>query len=232
MARHDYIPSRQLELRTFVSNFDRVVGSGPERFGLMRAEWQSLHERIAGFTQALEIALHPESRNVGSIAAKSLARALMLELLRPIAQRIRDNLGVSLEDKLTLGLTPPGRGGGPIPAPQTAPVLRINLQSGLAHLLNYHDEAMPDRAARATGATGLMLFRLLGPPPAAGQMSPPQPPSGPESAQFLAQVTRQHHRIQYDPADAWKTAHYWARWQTARGLLGPWSAVATRVVAA
>lgn len=222
MASTDYLPSRQEPLRSWMENFDSLVSSDPPRFGLMIADAQSIHDRIQAFIDALALALGETTRNKGTVASKNQARAEMLQLVRPVAQRIRDNMGVAAEDKLLLGLTLPGGLPSPIAAPTTAPVLEIAEGSPLVHVLRYHDESTPTSRARADGTTGMQLFRAVS----------DTPPAGPQEGKFVAIVTRQPFRVDFESADARKTAYYWARWQTAKGLTGPWSEVSSRTVAA
>lgn len=222
MSSRDYIPSSQEALRSWMENFDGLISSDPGRFGLLADEAASIHARVQAFTDALALALGEETRNKGTVAAKNLAKVEMLQLIRPLAQRIRDNLGVAPEDKLLLGLTLPDTSPTPVPAPATMPLLEIAQSQPLLHSLSYHDQSTPTSKARADGAIGLQLYRIIS----------DTPPAGPESAQFVGLVTRQPFRIQFDSADAKKTAWYWARWQTGKGLVGPWSEVAARMIAA
>lgn len=222
--RQDYLPTRQNDLRAWLLNFDGLVYSDPARFGLLEAEAQSLHERIANFISALDLSLAEETRNKGSIAFKEIQKATMLELLRPVAMRIRDDMGVAPEDKVLIGLRLPDAPS-PVPAPATVPVLAINGPEPLVHAVRFHDVNTPETAAKPDGAEGLQLFCATVAPGAAE-------PAGPEAARFIGLVTSQRYSLSYPSSDAGKTAWYWARWYNRKGQPGPWSAPVSRTVAA
>ena len=57
-------------------------------------------------------------------------------------------------------------------------------------------------------------------------------PPGPEAAAFRRFLTRQDTPVPQDPAARGRTVYYYARWQTRRGHVGPWSAVTTATIVA
>lgn len=220
---NSYIPTRQQELRDYAVSTAGHLSADPGRFGLMTAEAASVQERVDEFSDSLDRVLDPATRNVGTIEAKNLARVSMLQLLRPVLQRIRDNQGVALEDKRLLNLRDPDTQPTPAPVPTSVPVLEVQTLAPLVHTLRYHDQATPERRARPAGTAALQLFRSV---------NPATPPAGPDEADFVAVVTRQPFRLQYDSAEALKMVYYWARWQNTRGQVGPWSIVAVKAIAA
>lgn len=219
----DYLPGKQQELRDFLKAAAAHLVGDPSRFDLMQDEAQSFSDRVDEFSDAMDLILDPATRNVTTIEGKNLKKIEMLQLVRPMLKRIRDNAGVALEDKRALGLRDPDAQPTLTPVPSTIPVLAINAATPLVHTVRYHDVNSPESKSRPAGVAALQLFRTV---------NPATPPTSPDDADFVAVVTRQSFGMQYDSALALKTIYYWARWQNSRGQVGPWSEVAVKAVAA
>jgi hypothetical protein len=130
--------------------------------------------------------------------------------------------------------------------PRHAPTLAIVRMSGGVHRLRYHDPSNPDRQAMPPGVTEMQLMVVIASTPVgAGAISnvetrnPKQERISKKKSQNqtgtqrLLIQTRHVFDVRFEPEDAGKTATYFGRWVTRRGLTGPWSApVSGRVLSA
>jgi hypothetical protein len=220
---HDYVPERDANLADWAASFSATLVAEPWAYGISPAEAADLAGRVDAYVVALERATAEGARTRATIAAKDGARAAMLTPLRHVAQRIRLDLGVSNERKAGLGLaiadpTLTPRVAGPV----TSPVLKIVGATPGEHTLRFADSAAPARRARPEGTIGLLLFVAIG-ADAAGD---------PEEARFAMLVTRQPFAVPFEHTLRGKTATYFARWQSRRGKMGPWSAPVSFTIAA
>jgi hypothetical protein len=232
-ARHDFIPRSDGGMRQWAENFAGLLVADHARYGLDAGEATDVHSVVAAYAAALARAREPATRNVTTVAEKDARRAVMLDVLRSTARFIRINHGVSNADKAALGLTIADQTRTPVPAPVTAPRLAVVAATPLVHTLRYADANAPDRRGKPPGAIGLQLFVRVTRTVAGNADAEPEEVNvaGPESADFRAFVTRQPLGVEFKPSERGLTAHYYARWQTRRGLVGPWSAKEVMVIA-
>ena len=94
----------------------------------------------------------------------------MLDIVRPYAQQIRANRGISNADKTALGLNVPDGTPTPVPAPSTSPILAVIGATPGEHTIRFADSATPDKRGKPFGAIGLQLFVAVGPAAISGQV--------------------------------------------------------------
>jgi hypothetical protein len=176
---------------------------------------------VSAYDAAYTLAVDPSTRTPSTVAAKDAAKSAALATVRPIAQFIRNNLGVSNEDKIALGLTVPSTTPTPIPTPTTVPLLSVIAATPGVHKISMRDDATPLSKAKPFGALQLQLFSVI------GTVVAPTP----AGALFVSVVTKSPFFVDLDPADAGKIATYFGRWVTRTGKVGPWSSGASLTVA-
>jgi hypothetical protein len=137
---------------------------------------------------------------------------------------IKRNRAVTDEAKVDLGIGTYDFSPTPVPPPTTFPVISVLGATPRRHELHFNDSAAPDKKARPAGAAGLILFCQ------AQEVKDPPPVNG-ASAPFQALVTKPTFMMDFAAEDLGRKAYYFARWHTAKGLLGPWSQVASMIVA-
>lgn len=217
-----YIPRPDAGVRDWSRNFAALIAAAPHRYGVTPAAAAEIQALADDFAAKLTAALEPSTRTTVAVAVKNTSRASMLRVLRGYAQSVRVNRRVADADKVALGLAPMRSPRSPIPTPTTAPRLQIVVPPSGVHTLRFADETMPTRRCKPRGVIGLQLF----------VSTSATPPAGPESATFRRILSRQN-LLLYHPSDTrGHTAYYYARWQTRRGQVGPWSVVTTATVVA
>jgi hypothetical protein len=88
--------------------------------------------------------------------------------------------------------------------------------------LRYADQNTPTKRAKPSGAIGIQFAFATSATVV----------SDPNVLPIKSQVTKNPVALNFDSADNGKTAYIAARWITRRGLVGPWSNIATFTVAA
>jgi hypothetical protein len=219
---HDYIPRRDANAAEWAANFARHVAATPAAYGLSAGDAATIAAAADAFSAAVLVAVNPPTRTRGTVAAKDAARAAMEFLLRHYAQRVRMNRGVSNELKAALAITIGDRTKTRIATPATCPLVAVIGATPGRHTVRFADSANPERRGKPFGVVGLQLFVALGSTPA-GDV---------REARFAALVTRDPFEMSFGHEDNARTATYFARWQTRRGIVGPWSAPVSFTVAA
>lgn len=220
----DYLPRRDAELMVFANAFAQKIAADPAAYGLTAGDAAQLGAAAMDYAARYAIARNPATRTAAAVAAKDGARKTLTAILRGYAMMIKRNGAVSSDAKVALGIGVYDVGLTPVPAPTTFPIIHITGATPLQHELRLGDSATPERTARPEGTVGLLLFCQV------AAAEEPVPTDG-AKAPFLAIVTRAIHRTSFDAADVGKTAYYFARWFTERGLLGPWSQAVSMTVA-
>jgi len=93
------------------------------------------------------------------------------------------------------------------------------------HTLRLTDESTPTRRARHKGVLGAEVWLTL---IDAGQLAP----TDPGELALLTIATKPSIRADFRSGDGGKTAVYMTRWVNTHGEKGPWSEIATAMVAA
>lgn len=217
-----YIPQRESLLKAFAVNFAALITATPASYGLDAGNATTIQDAVDDFVAAYDLANDPTTRTATTVANKDATRVFMLQVIRPFAQQIRNNAGVSNELKVGLGLTIRDTVPTPVAAPVTQPLLSIIAATPLSHTIRFADAATPDKRSKPSGAKFLELLRFIGLTPPASYSDWP-----------LADLaTKNPVSSEFEAGDASKLCSYVARWVTGRGLKGPWSAVVSMHVVA
>lgn len=208
-----YIPPRDGDLMLWADNFRDLIVAAPATYGLAAPDGVVIAGVVDDFDAALTLATSDATKTKSTVAAKNGAKAAMLTIIRPYAQQIRNNLGVSTENKTALGLTIVDTSRTPIPTPSSSPLLSVIGATQGVHTLRFADANTPDKRSKPFGALGLQVFVAVG----------ANPEDDVNAASFKTFITRQPAGIEYEHADNGKIATYFARWQTNTGKVGPWS---------
>lgn len=217
-----YLPSKEMDLAGWVLNFAQLIAASPSTYGLMVSDATEITLVQNNFAVALALATNPGTKTRASVTDKDAKKATMLAVIRPYAQTIKRNLGISNLVKANLGLTIDATTNTPVPAPTTFPILAVTAIQSLRHILRFSDSASPDKRGKPKGAERMQLFRYVG----------TTPPASTDQMAFVADITKQPVTVSQASGDAGKFAYYAARWATRTGLTGPFSAVISAAIIA
>jgi len=216
----DYIPSTQNGLLAFALNAATLLMGSPFKFGITPAEATTFNGAVQDYKTKMDTVNNPDTKTKGAVQAKNESKLMMLYIIRPLLQYIKDNAGVASEDKVALGLNPGTSKPMPVPPPSSQPVLIVMALATRQHTITYHDMTTPRRRGKPAGVMAIELFCQVGDTPG----------PDPESAKLIGVATRQPFVVSYGVGDVGKTVRYWARWINTKGVAGPWSQVVVKTV--
>lgn len=209
----DYIPPRQADLLAWALNASTIITATPTDYGLDAGQASAFATLVTDYDNALAAATDPGTRTSVTVAAKDTARNLLIASARQLAQIAQGYPGITDELLSAAGFTVRDPVPSPIPLPTTVPVLSLIAAGVQSHTLRYTDSVLVNPRGKPPGVIGLQLFCKVD----------VASPAGPDATTFKQLGTRMPVTALFDAADKGKTAYYYARWYTAKGLLGPWS---------
>lgn len=215
-----YIPPKDADLLAWCTNFDNLITASPSTYGLVTADALAITAVVAPYQAAQAVVDNPATKTSVTVAAKNNAKQAMLVILRTYSSQIRLNAGVTDADKLALGLNLPNNSPSPIPAPTSSPIVSVIGATPGQLTIRYADSNTPDKRSKPQGVTAMQLF--------VGVSTIPL--TDPEDTAFEVALTKQPYAVNFNPADAGKTATLFGRWQTRTGLTGPWSTAANFII--
>jgi hypothetical protein len=222
----DYIPDRDGDFDSWVSNFVAYANANLANLGLVAGDLTPVTTAHTAWTTAYTAHVAAQATAQGARAGKDASRAALEAAIRPLVRRLQGAVGVVTDDeKAALGITVPDTTSTPVAAPTTRPVVTVDASQRLRHTIAFADEATPTRVAKPAGVMGAEIWVKIAP------LGDP-PPSDPSTLTFLAVDTRTPYTLDFDGADGGKNAHYLVRWVNTRGQKGPWSETATATIGA
>lgn len=217
-----YIPTRDADLVTWSNNFSSLITTSPATYGLVSGDATAIAASNATWIAAYAVAVNPSTRTPQTVTAKDNAKVSLLAVVRPYAQRISKNAGISPSVKVAVGVNPGTNGPTPIVAPTTNPIVSVVNALPLQHVIRYRDQlASPSVKAKPAGVVAMQLF---------GKVSATVI-TDPEELPFIQIDTKSPLLVEWGSGDTGKAAYYAGRWQTRKGLVGPWSPVVAFTVA-
>lgn len=209
----DYIPSSDSGFREWAETFAQKLTADPALYMMTPAEAVSVDNAVDDFVAAYMIAIAPETRTKGTVASKDDARSIAESLCRQYAILIKDNAGITDEDKIDAGVRPVNPNREPIDCPTTPPLINVLGNLPGTQTIRYADTTTPDSGAKPFGASELQLFRGVG-----------DVESMPLSqCQFYGKFTRNPIDVDFTEEQDGLIATYYARWASVRGDVGPFS---------
>ncbi|MCI0362939.1 MAG: hypothetical protein L0219_03605, partial [Phycisphaerales bacterium] len=121
----DYIPRDDSLFSLWAQAFSGGVSANPPLYMLTPAQALSIQNSVNAFVAALLVATNEATRTKGTIAAKDDARSICEDLCRQYAIDIKNNEGITDQDKINIGVRPINPNREPIECPQTSPLLSI-----------------------------------------------------------------------------------------------------------
>lgn len=217
-----YIPPKDADLATWSLNFATLIVASPGTYGLTSGDASAINSIDTAFQAAYTIATSNSTRTPATVSAKDSAKVNLLATIRPYAQTIANNAGVSTGNKIALGINPRTSTPTPITVPTTHPVLSIVSAPPLQHIIRYRDEtASPSVKSKPYGVIAVQLFAT----PSATAITDPA------ELAFIGVFTKSPALVSYASGDKGKQSYMAARWSTRTGLVGPWSPIVNFTVA-
>ena len=145
--------------------------------------------------------------------AKDDARAAFIALIRSVVGQIQKNPAVTDAQRAAMKITVPGATHTPAGPPTSFPVGKIDTSARLRHTVEFRDEATPASRAKPAGVAACEVWLFIG----------ATAPAGPEAMHLQAVDRSTPYIMEFDSADAGKTAWWALRWVNTANEYGPWS---------
>jgi hypothetical protein len=215
-------PRKESELVVALPTFGNGIAANTALYQVGIPDSISIQAAVSDFLAARAVAVNPATRTVGSIDLKDAKMASALGICRVFYRQIQNNVGVSNDDKLLIGVTPLSTARTKRNCPQTTPGLNAVAATQGAHTLTYFNSVDPNNRSKPFGATEIELFVAI----AADEVE------SAADAKFYRKFTTNPMAVFFTPADKNKTATYFARWAGIRGDVSPFSAGVSLPIAA
>jgi hypothetical protein len=217
-----YIPAKEANLNAWLLNFSALLTAAPSTYGLGPTDAANVAADVSAWTADYTPILSPATKTAATVSAKNSGKVAVLAQIRPYAQSISLNAGVTTSAKTAIGVNPRTSVPVPITAPTTTPVLTAQSTSTAGTILRYRDAtASPSVKSKPYGVTQVQLYALASVTPI----------TDPTTLTFIEAATKSPLTAALGSGAAGKTVYFAARWQTRKGLVGPWSPIISYVVA-
>jgi hypothetical protein len=218
-----YIPPKDAALSTWLANFSSLITAAPATYGLLSSDATAIAAAVLTFQTAYTLVTSPATKTANTVSAKNTDKVLVLATVRPYAQQISNNAGVTSANKVALGLNPKTSTPVPITTPTTYPVLTAQSTSTAGTILRFRDSvASPSVKAKPYGVIGCQIFAK----------SSTTPITDPTTLLLLTTATKSPVTVPLTPISLPAPPVYFAaRWISRKGLIGPWSPIISYNVA-
>jgi hypothetical protein len=216
-----YIPNKDADYNSWLINFATLIEASPMTYGLQASDATTISTAEAAWVAAYALVTSSATKTAATVQAKNTERVSSLNVVRPYAQTISLNPGVSSSNKIALGLNPRTSTPAPIAAPVTYPNITIVSANSLSHIISFRDSASsPSVKAKPYGVLQMYLYGTA----SATAITDPS------VLGFLGGKTKSPFTQTWPSGARGETAYYAARWVTRTGKLGPWSPIVSFIV--
>lgn len=222
-ANASYIPPKDAALNNWLANFSTLITASPGTYGLTAYDALNIAGSVATWSAAYLLVTSPSTKTAQAVSDKNTAKVNTLNVVRPYAQMISNNPGVTSANKIALGLNPKTSTPSPITPPDSNPVLVVQSASNLSIILRYRDSAAsPSVKSKPYGVKSLQLFCLVSSTPV----------TDPTIMFLKATATKSPLTVLFQANEAGMQAWFAARWVTQRGQYSAWSPIVAFTVPA
>jgi hypothetical protein len=216
----DYIPANPDEFNAYQANFVNQVDIHAPEWNILLPAITPLHDQRMTWDTVYPKAANPQNRTPADVLARQEAQTAYTAVIRTFAnQQLMNNPLVTDPDKERLGLHVHSGERHPVRIPDTSPaVIRIDTSESQRHTIHFADEG--GALAKPDGVHGCEIYMKKGAEPASDA-----------ELTFAGTDTRSPFVVNFDIADMGQTVHYKLRWVNTRAQHGPWSKLASAVVA-
>lgn len=217
-----YIPNRDADLDNWLANFSTLITASPSTYGLLSADAVAIASAVAAWHAAYVLVTSAASKTAQTVSAKNTQRVTVLAIVRPYAQQISLNAGVSSGNKIALGLNPRTSTPSPVSPPNSNPVLTLQSLGVFNAILRYRDSAAS--VSVKSKPAGVKLIRLYGKTSVTAISDPTQLP-------LIETFTKSPFQLDLTGQTAGMTFYCAAQWATQSGGLSPFSPILAFTVA-
>jgi hypothetical protein len=224
-ANPPYIPAKNADILTWLTNFSTRLTASPTTYGKTAGDATAVAAQQTAYAAAYTVANNPVTRTPVAVAALDAAKSAMLAVVRPMGSSISANPAVSSANKTTIGVTVRTTIPTPIPGPAVEPIIALAGIRPLQVTYQYRNADTPTSKKKPYGSIGVQVAQTIATIAA----------TDPNAARVLTTATKSPFNVAYDPGDVGKMVTVWARFVTRGGpggqqQAGPWSAPVSHVI--
>lgn len=219
-----YLPINDAEFSDWVDRFVAYAEPHAEQLGFGVTDLEALYAAHPLWDTALTAHMTAQAAAKAARNTKDENRAKMDSIIRGLVARIQAFPGTTDADRQALGITVkgPATSGISLGPSEEKPLAIIDVSARLMHVLRVQNvTSTGTKKAKPSGALGCEVWRKVG-----------ENPSGTSDLEYVGLVTRNPYVVNYEDADAGKTAHYMLRWVNSRGEKSRWSETESATIAA
>lgn len=209
-----YIPPKDADLSNWAANFTALITANPAMFGLTSVDAGNIASQVGNFQSMYTLVTSPSTKTAQAVSNKNTAKTTMLANVRPYAQQISLNPGVTSANKIALGLNPRTSTPSPVTPPVTNPILTVQSAQNLGVILRYRDSAASVSVkSKPYGVTQCAISYGVSATPISDPTLLPSSVIG----------TKSPLQILFPSGAAGKQCYFAARWAIRTGQYSPWS---------
>lgn len=209
----DFIPTADADFTAWMKNFIAYANSNMAELGLTAAQLTPIQTGATTWEIAYDANVTAQAQAQAIRQTKDDERVSLAALVRPLVAQLQATAIVTDAQRQALGITVRSTTRAVSPTPTTRPLATVDISKRLQHTIAFVDEATRGSRAKPDGVSGCEIWTRIGEPA----------PLDPGELKYLATDTRSPYVVEFDGADAGKTAYYMLRWVNTRGERGPWS---------
>ena len=216
-----YIPPKDSALANWATNFSGLITASPAMFGLTSVDAGNISSVVSNFLTAYGLVTSPMTKTAQAVSNKNTAKVNMLAVVRPYAQQISLNPGVSSANKIAVGVNPRTSTPSPVTPPVTNPILTVQSAQNLSVILRYRDSvASPSVKSKPYGVTSCQIVQLISATPV----------TDPTLMGMPINATKSPLTVTFPSGAGGKQVYFASRWAIRTGGFGPWSAIINTTV--
>ena len=101
-----YIPAKDAQFDAWLNNFSTLISAAPATYGLVAGDATTIAAQYSSWHAAYLLCTSKSTKTANAVSAKNTAKVTALAIIRPYAQTISNNPGVTSANKIALGLNP------------------------------------------------------------------------------------------------------------------------------
>lgn len=211
-----YIPPKDSMFANWLANFSTLLSAAPATYGQTSTTASQVATAASAFASAYALVTSPSTKTAQTVSNKNTVKFTTLALVRPVAQNISLNPGVSSAAKTAIGVNPRTSTPSPVTPPTSNPVLVVQSAANLSLILRYRDSAAsPSVKAKPYGVTSCRISALVSSTPV----------TDPTTLLFMAQGTKSPIVLTFPSSAGGKQVYLAAQWVTRSGGVSPWSPI-------
>jgi hypothetical protein len=221
MRRDDYIPRKNVDFITWVTNFLKYLYSSISRFNFPPDEYQKLVMRRDDLVQKFEAAENPSTRTPLAIQARNSARKTLEKMLRSVVKEfLTFNRAVTDEDRIGLGLRIYKSTRTPSSVADESPDIDVDTSTPGRVGIHFFEKSSRHKKAKPAGQAAVEVAWIIS----------DTLPTRWDQLLHSDINTNSPYILSFENDRRGKTVYFALRWVNTRGEKGPWTKIESAII--